>query len=294
LAIGAPRDNGVAGAVYIYTRQQNGNWALQAHLIGDQPAPTGSFLGLSMSLSSNGNILAVGAPNENIDRGAVYVYTRNSHGAWSLTQSISPNIPGAQFGDSVTLSADNSTLAIGAPQVNNSTGAVYVYTNQNGTWVQQGNPLVGTGSIATVYQGASVSLSSDGNTLAVGAPGAANNPGDQNGFFQSPGIVYIFNRNNGAWSQDQNPQQLFGTPTGINANQGSSVSLSSDGRTLLFGSPVEQDSAGAAYIFSEINGTWTQTARLIAPGTYEQNGFNGGNSLQGHSVYLSSDGNTFF
>ena len=75
-------------------------------------------------------------------------------------------------GDSVALSSDGNTLAIGGPQDNSGVGAVWIFIRVPGatTWTQQGTKLVAT-SAADEQQGRSVALSSDGNTLAVGAIG---------------------------------------------------------------------------------------------------------------------------
>ena len=51
-------------------------------------------------------------------------------------------------------------------------GAAWVYTRSRGLWTQQGAKLVGTGAVGNLgaQQGASVSLSGDGNTAIVGGP----------------------------------------------------------------------------------------------------------------------------
>ena len=95
------------------------------------------------------------------------------------------------FGWSVALSADGKTLAVGAPaedskatgangdQANNDStnaGAVYVFTNENGVWVQQAylkasnteQPNLNSARVLLNDRfGYKVSLSDDGNTLAV-------------------------------------------------------------------------------------------------------------------------------
>src|SRR5262249_5665967 len=55
---------------------------------------------------------------------------------------------------------------------NFSTGAVWVFTRNNGVWTQQGNKLVGTGAIGQfrAEQGVSAALSADGRTAIIGGP----------------------------------------------------------------------------------------------------------------------------
>jgi hypothetical protein len=66
-----------------------------------------------------------------------------------------------------------------------------VFTRSGGVWTQQGDKLVGTGSIGFAFQGVSVSLSGDGNTALLGG----NN---DNG---AAGAAWVFTRTGGVWSQ---------------------------------------------------------------------------------------------
>ncbi|HWO20902.1 MAG TPA: hypothetical protein VNO30_19180 [Kofleriaceae bacterium] len=117
----------------------------------------------------------------------------------------------AYQGVSVALSADGSTLAVGAygeasvatgigcNQADNSVlyaGAVYAYTRSGTTWSQQAYVKASNTGI-TDYFGASVALSGDGSILAVGASGEASAAtgifGDQaNNSASAAGAVYVF------------------------------------------------------------------------------------------------------
>ena len=129
-----------AGAVYIFTRNATG-WSQQAYI---KASNTGAddWFGNSVSLSADGNTLAVSADredsaatginggdsaesNNDMDRaGAVYLFTRTATG-WSQQAYIKASNTGAYdyFGNSVSLSADGNTLAVAAYK----SGAVYVY-----------------------------------------------------------------------------------------------------------------------------------------------------------------------
>ena len=68
------------------------------------------------------------------------------------------------------MSSDGSVVAIGAYQNDGSgtdSGHVRVYENNNGTWTQIGSDIDGESS--SDYSGWSVSLSSDGTVVAIGA-----------------------------------------------------------------------------------------------------------------------------
>src|ERR1039458_221431 len=93
-------------------------------------------------------------------------------------------------------------------------------------------PLTGSGASGNAWQGASVALSGDGNTAAIGGPYDDSGSGSWNG----PGAVWIWTRSGSTWTQQGS--KLVGS-LGSTALQGSSVALSSDGNTLLVGGPAD-------------------------------------------------------
>ncbi|MCB1978776.1 MAG: hypothetical protein KDF25_05285 [Burkholderiaceae bacterium] len=165
----------------------------------------------------------------------------------------------------VVLSADGATLAVGAPSEASTTrlagaGAVYVFSRSAaGAWSQQVR-LQASSPAAKMAFGASLALSSDGNTLAVGAPEERSNARGinsdaSNGDAYGAGAVYTFHRSGGAWSQQayvkarNTPQKvatcsrldISGTMTFPCTPQhfGFSVALSADGNLLAVGAPEE-------------------------------------------------------
>ena len=114
---------------------------------------------------------------------------------------------------------------------------------------QQGPKLIGTGGTSQ-EQGWSVSLSRDGNTSIVGGPGVDTS---------SPGAAWVFTRSSGGvWSQQA---MLVGTGA-VNspfpASQGASVALSDDGNTAIVGAYEDNNSTGAAWVFTRAGQMWTQ------------------------------------
>jgi hypothetical protein len=153
-------------------------------------------------------------------------------------------------------------------------GAVWVFTRNGTTWSQQGSKLTGSGAVGAAQQGTSVSVSANGNTIAVGGLG-------DNSF---AGATWIFTRNGTAWSQQGG--KLVGTGATGAARQGCAVSLSSDGCTLIFGGYNDATRQGAAWVFTQSGGVWTQQgAKLVGSGASSD-------SYQGWSVALSANGNT--
>jgi phospholipase/lecithinase/hemolysin len=149
-------------------------------------------------------------------------------------------------GHSVSLSSDGNTLAVGGYTDNSNIGATWIFTRSGSTWTQQGSKLVGTGSTGAANQGSSVSLSSDGNTLAIG--GYVDNSGI--------GATWIFTRSGSTWTQQGSKLVGTGGVGLFGIVQGSYVSLSKNGNTLAVGAPFE---GMVAPLYQQIGATWIFT-----------------------------------
>jgi len=275
--VGGFTDDSNKGAVWVYIRS-SGIWTQQGNkLVGTGSVGATVYQGLSVALSANGNTAMVGGFGDNSNQGAAWVFTR-SGSTWSQqgdklvgTGSVGPTV---YQGFSVSLSADGNTALVGGPLDNNNLGATWVYTRSGSTWTQQGNKLVGTGSVGSmVYQGWSVSLSANGNTAIVGG----------NGDNSGTGAAWIFNRSGGIWTQTGN--KLVGSDVTANAAAGQAVAISADGNTAIVGGVGDDSGIGAAWVYTYSGSTWTQQGNKLL-GT-------GGTILAlGCSVAISADGNT--
>jgi hypothetical protein len=239
LAIGGNRDNTEQGAIWIFTRTA-GVWTQQgSKLIG-----TGNIgvaqQGASVSLSSDGNTLAIGGNRDNTFVGATWIFTRSGV-TWTQqgTKLTGTGGTGTSVqGTSVSLSSDGNTLAVGGNEDNTNIGATWIFTRTAGVWTQQGTKLVGTGGTGAARQGISVSLSSDGNMFAVG--------GDRDN--TNIGATWLFTRTGVTWSQFGS--KLVGTGVTLGAsNQGISVALSKTKTTLVVGGATDNGFIGATWVF---------------------------------------------
>ena len=249
--------------------------------------------------------------------GAVYVFG-NSGGTWTQQAYIkASNTQGDDyFGDRVALSADGGTLAVGAyaedsaatgidgDQSDNSasnSGAVYVYVQADGAWSQQAY-IKSSNSESRDNFGQALALSADGDTLVVGAAGedssAAGIDGNQSdNSVGVSGAVYVFTRNTDTWSQQS---YIKASNPGEYSRFGNYVALSGDGTVLAVSAHVEDSGAtgingdqadesasgsGAAYLFIQKEGVWSQQAYIKAPNTQSGDYF-------GESLALSGDGET--
>jgi hypothetical protein len=123
------------GKAYVFVRS-NGVWTEQAKLLASDAA-TADYFGSSVSLSADGCALAVGAyATDNaglVEAGRAYLYTRDGD-TWTERSRIQASDPAERdyFGQTVSLSGDATTLAVGAYGKNNSggidAGNVYVFS----------------------------------------------------------------------------------------------------------------------------------------------------------------------
>jgi hypothetical protein len=275
LAIGGWFDDTGVGATWIFTRSL-GVWTQQgSKLIGTGAIGT-AYQGRSVSLSADGNTLAVGGAFDDYVIGATWIFTR-SLGVWTQQAKLVGNDTlEANQGYSISLSGDGNTLAVGGYTDEDQIGATWIFTRSLGVWTQQGSKLVGTGGVGFGFyrQGFSVSLSSDGNTVAIG--------GHRDNAFV--GATWIFTRSLGVWTQQGS--KLVGTGNIGLSRQGFSVSLSSDGNTVAIGGSTDNTNVGAIWIFTRSAGVWTQKgSKLIGTGAT-------GGANQGSSVSISPGGST--
>ena len=230
--------------------------------------------GWSVSLSDDGKTVAVGEPWA-LGVGQVRIYRLTGNDWLQIGQAIKSNFTNDRFGISVSLSGDGTSIAVGASGADaggDSSGAVSVFHFKENTWVSIGGKI--PGDAATDESGFSVSLSDDGQTVAIG--GRWNDYTATNS-----GNTRVFRFDGTSW------QQLGRTFNGEAELDvlGFSVSLSSDGNTVAFGAPNARSTAphaGRAWVYQWNGETWKI---LGTPIDGEM-----GDSRSGHSVSLSSDG----
>lgn len=215
---------------------------------GENP---GDLSGHSVAISANGNIVAIGAI-ENNDGGSrsghVRVY-ENLDGTWTqIGEDIAGETVDDRSGWSLALSADGSIVAIGSDLNNSWKGQVEVYENVGGAWTQIGEDIEGENF--QDISATSISLSDDGSIIAIGAPrsdGIANNSGH----------VRVFENLGGSWmqiGQDIDGEQEQG-------RLGNAVSLNGEGNIVAIGASQNDENGtntGEVKVYENIDGTWTQ------------------------------------
>ncbi|MDK2771130.1 MAG: T9SS type A sorting domain-containing protein [Flavobacterium sp.] len=205
-----------------------GNWVQVGQDINGISA--GDNFGYSVSISDDGTFVAVGSPFNDVNgdsSGQVRVFQNVSNNWIQVGQSLNGgfNMFGDLSGYSVSLSSSGTILAIGSPyndNTGNNTGNVKVFQNQGGIWTQLGQDI--NGATNDVFSGTSVSLSSNGNVVAIGAEFS-------NGSAPNSGRTRVFKYIGNTWLQagiDMNGEAT-------NDASGKSVSISSDGSKVAIG-----------------------------------------------------------
>jgi hypothetical protein len=286
---GGPHDNNDSGAVWIYVRSGN-SWVQQGPKLVGTGATGPASQGTSVAISADGNTVIEGGPSDNAyvtSVGAVWIFIRQGSTWFQQGPKLvgtggtcgSPPTSAGQ-GCAVALSADGNTAIVGGRNDSSYVGAVWIFTRSGASWAQQGSKLVGTGvGAGYTYEGSSVALSADGNTAIVAGPGTDI----------GIGAVWIFVRMDSVWTQQGG--KLEGTggvySGGSSINQGTSVALSADGNTAMVGGSGDNGGAGAVWVYTRTDTTWTQQGSKLVGSTNQINISN-----QGLSVALSADGNT--
>jgi Flp pilus assembly pilin Flp len=272
MAIGASYNDGNgtdAGHVRVFKNVDTIWTQIGSDIDGDAE---GDYSGVSVSLSSDGTIVAIGATTNDgtgTDAGHVRVF-RNVDDDWiQIGSDIDGEVADDESGISVSLSSDGTIVAIGATKndgTGSSAGHVRVFKNVSDIWTQIGSDIDGEAS--GDRSGVSVSLSSDGTIVAIGA--TRNDGSDKNA-----GHVRVFKNVDNVWTQ-------IGSDIDGEAEDdesGISVRLSSDGTIVAIGTGTN---AGQVRVFKNVDNVWTQIGSDI-------DGEASGDE-SGYSVSLSSDG----
>ena len=274
LAVGALRNDGAginAGHARVYSLLE-GEWVRRGGDVEGEAA--GDRFGMSVSLSSDGLVLAVGASEHDgtfgVGSGQVRVFDWNGTFWVARGRSVDGQAAGDDFGVSVALSSDGTFVAAGAwsnDRGGSNAGQVRIFSWDRGSWLQRGTGL--DGESANDWLGYSISLSSNGSVVAMGGHGNNDNGVDS-------GQARVFQWTGTAWSQ------LGPNINGLNANDefGGYVSLSGDGTVVAIGAHV----GNYCRVYGFDGDDWVGRGQILQ-------GEAGGDWF-GFSVALSLNGNT--
>ena len=248
------------GAVRIY-QEVEGSWnEMGTTILGSK---RGDLFGWSVSLSKDGNRVAASSRPSRVassslalsEPGRVEIFDFNGTDWEMVGSSLIGESEQERFGSTVELSRDGSVLAVGATEYSRGqeefVGVVRSYRYNNGEWLEYGQPLEGENR-QDIF-GRSISLSSDGSTIAIGGP-------ENDNFCDMCGQVKVFQMTT---SNDTFVWENVGSALGKldidNGQFGFAVALSETGRRVVSGAPFTKfdglySKVGEVLVFDSIVG----------------------------------------
>lgn len=241
-AVAIAGDTVVVGAYgddssYVFVR--NGSaWTQEQKLTAADAA------GLGASVSIDADTVVLGAPytdTPGAGEGSAYVFVRTGSN-WTQQQKLVHLTPGPpdHFGSSV--SVDGDTVAVGAPWYGGYAGSAYIFVRNGTIWFTQ-QQLIPSDAPAFDFFGSSVSI--DGTTVVIGAPGNDGPAGDDQG------AAYVFVRNVDTWTE---AQKLIASDAC--GDEGLGLAVAIDGNTVAIGDSNDSGAPGllhgSAYVFTPL------------------------------------------
>lgn len=268
-------EGGSQGRVKVFELLDN-NWIQIGQDIDGEYSNDNS--GRALDISGNGNRIAISS-TQNSDNGGsaghVRVYEFNGNSWIQLGNDVNGEQAGYFLGVSVEISFDGDRFIVGGDGYNGNggfTGHARVFEFNGSDWMQIGANIVGEAAYDAA--GETVSISSDGNTIAVGAPGS-------DGGISNGGSVRIFRLVDNSWIQRGN--NIYGQ--GFDDFSGSAISLSGDGNRIIIGAPESyhiDGRRGKVQVFEFNNNQWIQLGSDIYGDSSED--------LGGNSVSITKNG----
>ena len=271
VVVGAFAKGASTGAAYVFTRT-NSVWAQRAKLVASD-AKTGDSFGCAVSISGDGNYIAIGAYGRKSSKGAVYIYSRSGN-TWTQRAIIIPTDQAGtdMFGMSCTLNNDGTGLLASSFYKDSGRGAIYIFTRAGVVWTQT-NKLTASDRAANDYYGFALDWSNDGSVIACGAY-----RDDDVG--ANSGSVYIHLKTGVGWTQ---VQKLVASDGAAGDNFGYSVTMDGTGTYIAVGARGKTSKTGRVYVYARSGNTWSQIAN-ISPSDLARGDF------FGIAVSMSQDG----
>ncbi len=237
----------IQGRVYIYERDEEGNWSETAILNASDGAEKDNF---GKDVIVNEDKVFVGADKINSYKGAVYYFTYDG-GSWSEEQIIAPTSTTSYRMFGAAIDFDGTTLLVGSVDDSydgySNPGSAYLFTENDGSWVEE----------ERIYPTDPANRSDYGFSVAVDGDFAA--VGDVNG----PEKVFVYQKSaEGVWS-------LCDTMvSGFEDNNLYSYDIALDGEYLFVGSKEDPDggyNAGAVFSYKYDGTSWPLEEKIYTP-----------------------------
>ncbi len=190
---------------------------------------TGGIYGVGVKIAGDGNTIVIGAPTQNGNIGSVYIYKWNGI-AWSfLLKKTSPYATPDLFGRHIDITTNGERIIVGLRSWTNGSavqGAAFLY-DWDGITYNLSHTFQASDNITGADDkfGYCVSMSSDGNIIAISAPGTS---------YIGNGKSYIYRFNGSGWNEEYIINEYIGVNEYIYGNL---IFISGDGSTIAVGTP---------------------------------------------------------
>ncbi|MBT3447782.1 MAG: choice-of-anchor B family protein [Bacteroidetes Order II. Incertae sedis bacterium] len=235
-----------AAVNHIWTRQEDGSWAMTGHLASRSIALQQN----GVQVAIHGDLALVGAPMANERAGAVVVFQKGEDGSWSEIQSLTMPVAAANqlFGSSMFL--HNGRAVIGAPGYENRIGGVGVFHFNDETntldFTLRLSPTTASGN---EMFGAS-QVHDPSHTLWVGAPGANNREGAAY-MFKPADMMRAFSAKGEVDVQALQIRSSFGNAMAVGAD------------FVVVGASGYDNGEGAAIVYNQTESGWEQSTTIL-------------------------------
>ncbi len=245
IIVGMSGQNATNSAVYVYRKNDEGEYAEVAQLVRSDNDGTDDRFG--RALASDGEVLLIGGTLINNSIGGVYSFEKDANGDWMETGNLTPDaaMEGDSFGRSIGVSGDFAV--IGAAGTNDGKGAAYVFSRASGEWVLHStlqSPFEGDAG----FFGLTVAM--EGNNILVAAPFTGQSEETQAG-----GNVYAYSYDEEADSWGEGTALTAFPGSFDESNFGMSIDMS-DGNAVI-GAPTLNNQLGGGFLFASDGGNWS-------------------------------------
>ncbi len=245
----------------------------------------GDQFGTAVDMNVAGTMVVVGARSSDAggtNSGQARVFQFDGAGWLQVGSDLNGSAAGRQFGSSVAMNGDGTTIAVGAPW--GGTGRVRVLHLGQGGWLQTGNVILGEAS--GDHFGSAVALSEDGATVVIGARW-------NDGTAPNAGHVRAYRLSGSVWNQVG--QDIDAEAANDAVGVEGSVAVSANGDTIAvgaFGNDGGGDFAGHVRVFQLEGSEWIQLGSDIDGQAGESSGGAVAMSADGMTVVIEASGNS--
>jgi len=283
IVVGAPYDDGFGtsqGSAYVFLLFE-GTWTQEVKLTA---SPETDFAYFGRSVSIWGDLVVGGAEGYDDEKGAAFVFLRESEYMWYQDATLEswawPAIADDRLGASVSVSG--TTVVVGVPGDDDdgeSSGSAIVYEKVSEMW-GIGQKISASDPVAGDEFGESVSL--DGDDLVIGAPKKDDSGADS-------GAAYVFHRSGEDFTQ---VAKLLNPDGAANDRFGFSVAFSDDVALVgAYGNDDAGPGSGSAHVFRKpLIGTWIQEAKLTASDAASGDDFGWSVAISGNIALVGANG----